>query len=329
MKRTDRDIFLYMELSAEGFKTSSFELITAGQRIAAKTGGRLIAVVISETDQVAKQLDHYGLDCVICVCHESLGKYSTFQYTKALYDLIIECKPDVMLFSATKTGKDLAPRLARRLGTGITANCIDLESNPETGIVSWNMPAPGGIMATILCSDHRPQLGTICPGIFEKPVQKVIQNTEFIYKRIDPGEREHIKMISSQNSEGQGNNQLLDAEIVVAGGRGMGSKESFQLIIDLASRLGAAVGASRAAVDNGYADPQYLIGQTGTIVKPKLYIACGISGALQHIIGAEKADCIIAINRDREAPIMSYADYAIIGDVRDVLPKLINNLSQI
>ena len=327
MKRTEKDIFLFMETSAGVVLDSSLELITAARTISRETGGQIVALLPGTWNQrEAERLTRYGLDMVIQIDEAPLADYSTARYTRVLHRLIQEHRPDVVMISATRIGKDLAPRLARRLGTGITANCTEVDVESETGLVHWRMPAPGGIMATILCRDTRPQMGTICPGAFEKPEADPAKKTEIIREAIDVGDEEALVELAHQVRVNAGAQALAGAEIVVAGGRGMGDRAGFQLIHELAHCLGAAAGASRAAVDSGFAAQQLLIGQTGTIIRPKLYIACGISGALQHMVGAEKAACIVAINRDREAPILAYADYAVIGDVREILPALIQAL---
>lgn len=327
MKKTNRDIFTVMELSGAGVKGSSLELFTAARTITGKTGGQVIAVVIGHgTDEAVKTAAACAPDAIIRVDDARFAEYRTAAYTNVLTALVKKYEPDAVMVSATKNGKDLAPRLARRLGTGITANCTELSVEAESGLISWNMPAPGGIMATILCSDTRPQMGTICPGAFRKADSVQEAEVEIIDETAEEFEDDGVKLIRQVLNVRDPELSITDADIIVAGGRGMGSAENFGLIRELAGLLGAAVGASRVVVDAEWVDQKHLIGQTGKIVRPKLYIACGISGALQHMVGVEKAECIVAINRDPSAPIYGYADYAVVGDAVKIVSALIEQL---
>ena len=327
MKKTNRDIFTVMELSSAGVKGSSLELFTAARAITGKTGGQVIAVVIGHgTDEAVKTAATCAPDAIIRVDDARFAEYRTAAYTNVLTALVKKYEPDAVMVAATKNGKDLAPRLARRLGTGITANCTELSVEADSGLISWNMPAPGGIMATILCSDTRPQMGTICPGAFRKADSVPGAEVEIIDETAEEFEDDGVKLIRRVLNESDPELSITDADIIVAGGRGMGSAENFGLIRELAGLLGAAVGASRVVVDAEWVDQKHLVGQTGKIVRPKLYIACGISGALQHMVGVEKAECIVAINRDPTAPIFGYADYAVVGDAVKIVSALIEQL---
>lgn len=327
MKKTNRDVFVVMELFNGCVRKSSFELFAAARTVTEKTGGQIIAVLIGyDTDAAVKNVVEYAPDALIRIDDERLGEYKTIAYTNVLADLIKKYTPDAVMIAATKNGKDLAPRLARRLGTGITANCTELSVEADSGLISWNMPAPGGIMATILCTDTRPQMGTICPGAFMKPERISDFKVEIIDENADFHEDDGVRLIRRILNGADNELSITDADIVVAGGRGMGNAENFALIYELASMLNAAVGASRVAVDAEWIEPKHLIGQTGKIIRPKLYIACGISGALQHMVGVEKAECIVAINRDPSAPIFGYADYAVVGDAVKIVSALIDQL---
>ena len=329
MKKTNRDIFTFMELSDTGVKASSIELFSAARSITGKTGGQVIAVIIGhDTCEAVKTVSAYAPDAIIRVDDKRFAEYKTSAFTNVLTAIVKKYSPDAVMISATKNGKDLAPRLARRLGTGITANYTELSVEAESGLISWNMPAPGGIMATILCSDTRPQMGTICPGAFRKAERVPEAAPEIIEETAEPFEDDGIKLISRVLNETDPELSIADADIIVAGGRGMGSSENFGLIRELAGLLGAAVGASRVVVDAEWTDQKHLIGQTGKIVRPKLYIACGISGALQHMVGVEKAECIVAVNRDPSAPIFGYADYAVVGDAVKIVSALIEQLKK-
>lgn len=318
-----------MELSCGSVRGSSLELFTAARTITKRTGGQVITVVIGhDTDAAVKMVSEYGPDCIIRVDDARFAEYRTAAFTNVLTALVKKYGPDAVMISAPRNGKDLAPCLARRLGTGITANCTELSVEPENGLISWNMPAPGGIMATILCSNTRPQMGTICPGAFRKERVSAQACVEIIDEQTNTYEDDGIRRIRQVLRETDSELLITDADVVVSGGRGIGSAENFNLIRELAQLLGAAVGASRVVVDAEWADQKCLIGQTGKIVQPKLYIACGISGALQHMVGVEKAECIVAINRDPSAPIFEYADYAVVGDAVKIISALIEQIKQ-
>lgn len=329
MKNTGRDIFVVMELMDGGVKSSSLELFTAARTVSRTTGGQIVAVILGHgTDAAVAAVSAYGPDAVIRVDDEQFAEYKTSIYTNALYYIIKKYQPDAVMVPASKNGKDMAPRLARRLATGITANCTELSADADSGLISWNMPAPGGIMATILCSDSRPQMGTICPGAFRRPTPVEAPQVELIDETVEPAMDDGLKLIERVLKEKDSELSITDADIVVAGGRGMGNAENFGLIRELAALLGAAVGASRTVTDAEWVDQKHLVGQTGKIIRPKLYIACGISGALQHMVGVENAECIVAINRDPSAPIFAYADYAIVGDVNSILPAMIEAIKK-
>lgn len=328
METENREIFLFLECFENHVCNSSLELFSAAKAVCSVTGGRITALILAEAPEAAAQVAAAcGADRVICVKDPRFSVYSTVQFTHALHELIKKYQPAAVMISASHNGKDLAPRLARRLGTGITANCTELSVEKETGLISWNMPAPGGIMATILCPDTLPQMGTICPGAFRKPELDPAHAAEVVYEAISPCEADGVVRLAQFLESKSAELDIADADIIVAGGRGMGSAENFELVTTLAKKLGAAVGASRAAVDSGWATQKNLIGQTGRLVRPKLYIACGISGALQHVVGIADAGCIVAINNDPAAPIFDLADYALVGNVKEILPALIELLS--
>lgn len=237
--------------------------------------------------------------------------------------LVEKYQPSAILIGATNNGRDFAPRLSCRLRTGLTADCTSLDYDAESGNVAWTRPAFGGnLMAVIMCPNTRPQIGTVRPGVFKKtPVEG--KEAEVITEEVTvPAEKIRTKLLESIREAAAGVVNLEDAEVIVAGGRGMGGPENFKLCEELAEVLGGAVGASRAAVDAGWIGHAHQVGQTGKTVGPKLYIACGISGAIQHLAGMSGSDCIVAINKDPEAPIFKAADYGIVGNLFDVLPTL-------
>ena len=282
------------------------------------------------TDEAVKAAGEYGADQIVVVDGEEYKEYSTDAYTAALFYLMEKYAPTTMLIGATPNGRDLAPRLSCRLNTGLTADCTNLDVDEESGNMAWTRPAFGGnLMATILCPDHRPQLGTVRPGVFkkEKPFKAVeaeVIRESFVFPK------ENIRtMVLEKIREAAG--ELVDlenAEIIVSGGRGVGGPEGFKTIKRLADVLKATVGASRAAVDADWIGHSHQVGQTGKTVGPKIYIACGISGAIQHIAGMSSSDCIIAINKDPDAPIFSIADYGIVGDLFEVVPALAEEIEK-
>ena len=234
-----------------------------------------------------------------------------------------------MLIGATNNGRDLGPRVSCRLHTGLTADCTGLDIDEESGNVAWTRPAFGGnLMATILCPDHRPQIGTVRPGVFKKS-DAVAAAAEIIKEDIHVDAKDIRTQVLELIKEADGENVDLEgAEIIVSGGRGVGGPEGFEPVKALADVLGGVVGASRAAVDAGWIAHAHQVGQTGKTVGPKLYIACGISGAIQHLAGMSGSDCIVAINKDPEAPIFDVADYGVVGNLFEVLPVLTEEIKK-
>ena len=300
------------------------ELLTPGKRMADKQGGALVAVVIGEhVDAAVGAANAHGADRIIVVDGPEYAHYSTDAYTIALCTLVEKYGPTSMLIGATNNGRDLGPRVSCRLKTGLTADCTALDIDEESGNVAWTRPAFGGnLMATILCPDHRPQIGTVRPGVFKK-CGLVIGSAEIIKEDIritqDQIRTQVLELIKEMDSE---HVDLEGAEIIVSGGRGVGGPEGFAPVRALAKALGATVGASRAAVDSGWIAHAHQVGQTGKTVGPKLYIACGISGAIQHLAGMSGSDIVVAINKDPDAPIFDVADYGIVGNLFEVLPVL-------
>ena len=250
--------------------------------------------------------------------------YNTDAYAKVLCELIEKYGPSVMLIGATNNGRDIGPRISCRLGTGLTADCTALDIDDETGNMAWTRPAFGGnLMATIMCPDHRPQLGTVRPGVFKKSEPGEVKDIPVIKEKVEITDAEkRVELLEVINEMAGELVDLENAEIIVSGGRGVGGPEGFAPVRELAEVLGATVGASRAAVDAGWIPHAHQVGQTGKTVGPKIYIACGISGAIQHLAGMSSSDVIIAINKDPDAPIFNVADYGLVGDLKVVLPIL-------
>ena len=307
------------------------ELLTPGKMMAEKQGGALVAVIVGNgVDAAVKAAGEHGAEKVIVVEGPEYAQYSTDAYANAVCKLVEKYGPTSMMIGATNNGRDLGPRVSCRLNTGLPANCTALDIDEESGNVAWTRPAFGGnLMATILCPDYRPQIGTVRPGVFKKG-EPVENKAEVIKEDIhmDPKDicTQILELIKDLDSETV---DLEGAEIIVSGGRGVGGPEGLAPVRALAEALGATVGASRAAVDSGWIPHSHQVGQTGKTVGPKLYIACGISGAIQHLAGMSGSDCIVAINKDPDAPILDVADYGVVSNLFDVLPVLTEEIKKL
>lgn len=305
----------------------TYELIGKGRILADKKSVTLSVVICGwNMNQAMEDLAQYPVDRVIYLEKECLENYSTQGYVSALYDFVKDSKPEALIIGATSLGRDLAPRLAARLGTGLTADCTELDIDEDDGKMLQTRPAFGGnLMATIICPKNRPQMSTVRPGVMSK-AEKSGNKAEII--KITPAVSENditVKLVEFVKAAKK-SVSLNDADVIVAGGRGVGSKENFDLLFKLAQILGGEVACSRAAVDSGWIGAEHQVGQTGAIVRPKLYIACGISGAIQHVTGMQDADCIVAINTNASAPIFKIADYGLVGDMFEIIPKMIDML---
>ena len=325
MEAKTKDVWVLIETKDDGTpKNVGLELLNPGRLIAGKQGGRLTALVIgNHIGDSIKAAGVYGADRVIAVEGEVFAHYTTEAYQKAVVELCEKYGPATLMIGATNNGRDLAPRVSSRLQTGLTADCTQVDVEEETGNVAWTRPAFGGnMMATIICADTRPQMGTVRPGVFQKP-EPAENHAEVIRETVDVAPEDiHTRVIKLIRDMDADNVNLEGAEIIVSGGRGVGGKAGFKVIEEAAEALDATVGASRAAVDAGWISHAHQVGQTGKTVAPKLYIACGISGAIQHVAGISNAEVIVAINKDPDAPIFNIADYGVVGDLFEVLPVL-------
>lgn len=325
MEAITKDLWVFVETNQDGSaKNVGIELLTPGKRMAKKQGGALTAIVIgNHVDEAVKAATEHGADKVIVVEGPEYEHYSTDAYAGAVCSLVEKYGPTSMLIGATNNGRDLGPRVSCRLKTGLTADCTALDIDEETGNVAWTRPAFGGnLMATIMCPDTRPQIGTVRPGVFKKS-EPSEGSAEIIREDIHMDEKDiRTQVLEIIKDMGDSNVDLEGAEIIVSGGRGVGGPEGFAPIRALAEALGATVGASRAAVDSGWISHAHQVGQTGKTVAPKLYIACGISGAIQHLAGMSGSDVIVAVNKDPDAPIFGAADYGVVGNLFEVLPVL-------
>lgn len=319
------DAMVFIELTDSGeLLNVGLELLTPGRMVAEKQGGKLIAVVIgAATEEAAKAVAKRDVDEVLVVEGPEFAPYSTDAFADALCAVAEEHGPASLLVGATNNGRDVAPRVSSRLRTGLTADCTSIGFDDETGNVAWTRPAFGGnLMAVIMCPDNRPQIGTVRPGVFK---QGEDTGTDTPITRVDfhePPERIRTRIISIIEDKDREQVDLENAEIIVAGGAGLGNAKGFDELKKLADALGAPLAASRVAVDNGWISHAHQVGQTGKTVSPKLYIACGISGAIQHTAGAEGSQILVAINKDPAAAIFDVADFGIVGDLYEIIPAL-------
>jgi len=317
-----KNVWVYVEVFGGKAKNVGLEIIGPAKKIAEATGDKVVAVLIGNSlDDAAKAAASYGVDQTIMVGGDAYAEYSVEGYAFALKQLVEKYKPAAFLFGATSNGRELAPRLAARLMTGVVADCTGIELG-DSGAIQWTRPVYSGRYLSVEeCTSARPQIGTVRPGIFKRGEPDTARTAEIIIEDIAlPSDAIRTILVEKITEAAEGAVKLEDAEIIVSGGRGLGKPENFALLKDLADLLGGVVGASRAAVDAGWIPHAHQVGQTGKTVGPKLYIACGISGAIQHLAGMSGSDVIIAINRDADAPIFEIADYGIVGDLKEVVP---------
>ena len=319
-----KNIWAFVETENGKAKNVGVEMVIGARKLADAAGEKAVAVVIgSGTDEAVKSAVAFGADEVIVVDGADFAEYSTDAYTYALEQLVNKYKPATLLLGVTINGRDLAPRLAARLKTGLAADCMAAEIDASTGVVQWTRPVYGGnSLAVIECPEARPQMGTVRASVFKRGEPDTARTAEIIKEDIAvPDGTIRTAIVEKITEVGEGV-KLEDAEFVISGGRGVGSAENFEMLKELANLMGGAVGASRAAVDAGWIPQVTQVGQTGKTVTPKIYVAAGISGAIQHLAGMSGSDVVIAINRDPDAPIFEVADYGIVGNLKQVLPLL-------
>lgn len=323
-KKECKNLWVYIETEENIAKPVGYELLAPARELADKMEEKLVAVVIGgQVENIANEAIEYGADEVLLVEGEEYYNYSTDAFAYAMETLAKQYKPSIILMGATHNGRDLGPRVACDLNTGLSADCTIMDYDKENSNVIWTRPTYGGdLMAAILCSDHRPQMGTVRQGIFKNPRKNRERTGTIIRENIRcPKENIRLKLIERVKEVAE-RVKLEEADVIVAAGRGIGSAEGYKVIEEFAKEIHAVPAASRAIVDAGWVPYAYQVGQTGKIVSPRLYIACGISGAMNHTIGMSGSDCIIAINKDADAPIFDIADYGIVGDLFEVLPAL-------
>ncbi|ABK61892.1 MULTISPECIES: electron transfer flavoprotein subunit alpha/FixB family protein [Clostridium] len=322
-----KGVWVFAEQRDGELQKVALELLGKGREIADKLNVELTAVLLgNKIENVANELLAHGADKVLYAEDERLANYTTGAYTRVICDLVNEKKPEILFIGASFIGRDLGPRVAARLHTGLTADCTSLDTEEGTGHLLMTRPAFGGnLMATIMCTENRPQMSTVRPGVFDKlaadesrvdaaKIEKVAVKLDAEDLKVTVKE---VVKIAKEVAD------LGEAEVIVAGGRGVGSKENFAKLQELADVFGGVVAGSRAATDNGWIDHELQVGQTGKTVRPKIYIACGISGAIQHLAGMQDSDYIIAINKDADAAIMKVADLGLVGDLNKIIPELI------
>jgi len=320
-----KGVWIFAEQRDGELMNVALELLGVGRDLADELDVSLSAVLLgSDISDIPQRLVHYGADQVYFIDHPLLKQYQTDIYKKTLVSLIERYLPEMFLFGASTMGRSLAPRVAARLKTGLTADCTELTIDSEKRILRQTRPAFGGnLMATIIIPNHRPQMATVRPNVMQRLEPQTSRTGKIIEVKDIALQAEDIctRILEAVHDDATAVN-LQEADIIVSGGRGLGKAENFKLIRELADAIGGAVGASRATVDAGWIPSYHQVGQTGKTVHPKLYIACGISGAIQHLIGMQTSDNIIAINKDPEAPIFGVATYGVVADLFDIVPAL-------
>jgi electron transfer flavoprotein alpha subunit len=324
-----RGIWVFAEQRNGKVAPVAYELLGAGRRLADERRTELSAVLLGSAESEAEGLIRWGADRVYFSNAQIFGIFNDEPYSQLLSLLIQEHRPEIVLAGATPIGRSFFPRVAARLATGLTADCTALEIDMETGNLRQIRPAFGGnIMAAILCPYKRPQMATVRPRVMKRGVCDEEKKGEIIHIDVE-GLLSRTKVVETVKEVSGMTVNIQDAEVIVSGGRGLGDQKGFNLLEELAGLLGGTVGASRGAVDAGWISYRHQVGQTGRTVCPKVYVACGISGAVQHIVGMQSSEVIIAINKNPEAPIFDVATYGIVGDVYEVVPLLIRKIKEI
>ena len=336
-----KGVFVFAQQVDNVISNIAFELIGKGKELAKDLGVEVTAVLVgSDVKGLADQLAEYGADKVIVVDDPELKEYRTEPYTHAIASVIEEFKPEIFLIGATAIGRDLGPRVCARIHTGLTADCTKLDigdfpMNPVPGRETkhnqllMTRPAFGGnTIATIACPDFRPQMATVRPGVMQKAPKEA--GKKAVVTEFTPGFTKNNKYVDILEVVKAVSNtvDIMDAKILVSGGRGVGSPENFKILDDLAEAIGGTVSCSRAVVDAGWKPKDLQVGQTGQTVRPNVYFAIGISGAIQHLAGMEESDIIVAINKDESAPIFDVADYGVVGDLNKIVPMLTEKIKE-
>ncbi len=322
-----RGVWVFAEQKEGKLNPVSLELLGIARALADELGQDVSALLLGDqVSDMSETLIKHGANSVYLAEHETLKDYRTIAYTKVIEGLVMSYKPGILLMGATHNGRDLAPRVARRVGSGLTADCTELSIDSEDGVLLQTRPAFGGnIMATIVNKYSRPQMATVRPGVMEAP-KKSDRKGNVIDYEVSLAEEEIGTEILGTVIEKRKSVDITKARVLVAGGRGVGNEEGFKVIKDLASVMDGEVAGTRVTVEEGWIPAEHQVGQTGQSVRPEIYIACGISGAIQHRAGMMNSRYIIAINKDPLAPIFQVADWSIVGDLREVVPEMISQL---
>ena len=326
---TKKEIWVYAEQENGQLAGTVFELLSEGRKLAEKSGFTLCAVLASADGKpMHQELFNYGAKKIYNIEDPKLVTYQNDYFAKVIDTMIKAEEPEIILYGASTIGRSLAPTVAVMGWAGLTADCTELDFDTEREILLQTRPAFGGnIMATIICPDHRPQMATVRSNVFKKEKVSDAETGDVVDVTVDISDvRERMKRVESVVEE-VNTVDLKAAEFIVSGGRGVGSPEDFDKIEKLATTLGGAVGASRATVDAGWISHHHQVGQTGKTVCPLIYIACGISGAIQHLAGMQSADLIIAINKDPDAPIFDVADFGLVGDLHEIVPEFTKQIN--
>lgn len=325
-----RGVWVFIEQNDGKIEGVSLELLGAGRKLADKLDVPLSGVLLGyEIKSLCQEVIAYGADQVYVIDHEVMKDYRTESYMKAVINLAEKYKPEIFLYGATSNGKDLASAVATDLSTGLTADTTMLDVEVDKRLLEASRPAFGGnIMATILCKKHRPQMATVRPKVMKALEPDPYRQGEVIEEAITLSEDDMRTKVIKIVKDVTKKVNLADAHVVVAGGKGMGDLQNFQLIHDLADAIGATVGGTRDVVEAGWLPHEQQVGQTGETITPKVYFAIGISGAIQHVVGMKNSEFIIAINKDPDAPIFDVATYGIVGDALEIVPKLIKELKE-
>lgn len=330
MNKADyKDVYVFIEQREGNVQSVALELLGKAKELAAALNEKVVALFPGyNISNQAQMLIEYGADKVICIDQPELKDYLTEQYKQALCQAIDEFKPSIVLLGATTIGRDLGPRLSAKVGTGLTADCTRLEISEERELMMTRPAFGGNLMATIMCTEHRPQMSTVRPGVMQKADREASRKGEIIeFKPVFDASKFKVRILESVK-ENKDKVNITEAKILVSGGRGVGNAEGFKKLEKMANVLDAQVSSSRAMVDAGIMDHDRQVGQTGKTVRPDLYFAIGISGAIQHLAGMEESDYIIAINKDKYAPIFGVADLGIVGDMNKIVPLLTERLEK-
>ena len=328
-KEDYKNIFVFVEQREGKIQNVGLELLGKARELADNLGQEVYAMFLGNNiKSQAQDLIYYGADKVLLTEDESLFVYTTEPYTQVIAQMINENKPSIVLIGSTTIGRDLGPRVSARVNTGLTADCTKLEINEEDKELWSTRPAFGGnLMATTVCPNHRPQMSTVRPGVMQRMARDENRKGEVIDYKINFN-RDKFKVRVLETVKKEASIDITEAKILVSGGRGVANKEGFKKLESLAEVLKGEVSSSRAMVDAGVMDHERQVGQTGKTVRPELYFACGISGAIQHVAGMESSEYIIAINKDKYAPIMQLADLGIVGDLHKIVPMLTERIKQ-